>query len=144
VIRAAHVAVMVSLIARGEAAVAAQPDSGRVVVIVTTLDGTVRMPGVLVELRESSRTVVLASTTTDAKGMVVFPEVPTGRYIITATRAGFLVCNDLDVAARLVQTEPVAVGVVEPKEKIRDLIQWSISDEYFTLREHLGLIIGQG
>ena len=89
-IRAAHVAVMVSLIARGEAAVAAQPDSGRVVVIVTTLDGTVRMPGVLVELRESSRTVVLASTTTDAKGMVVFPEVPTGRYIITATRAGFL------------------------------------------------------
>jgi hypothetical protein len=63
---------------------------------------------------------------------------------LTATRAGFLVCNDLDVAARLVQTEPVAVGVVEPKEKIRDLIQWSISDEYFTLREHLGLIIGQG
>ena len=26
---------------------------------------------------------------------------------LTATRAGFLVCNDLDVAARLVQTEPV-------------------------------------
>jgi hypothetical protein len=63
---------------------------------------------------------------------------------LTATRAGLLVCNDLEVAARLAQTEPVSVGVVEPKEKIRDLIQWSISDEYFTLREHLGLIIGQG
>ncbi|HEX4405777.1 MAG TPA: tetratricopeptide repeat protein, partial [Polyangia bacterium] len=63
---------------------------------------------------------------------------------LTATRAGLLVCNDLDVAARLAQSEPVSVGVVEPKEKIRDLIQWSISDEYFTLREHLGLIIGQG
>ena len=63
---------------------------------------------------------------------------------LTATRAGFLVANDLDVAARLVQTEPVSVGIVEPKEKIRDLIQWSISDEYFTLREHLGLVIGQG
>ena len=61
----------------------------------------------------------------------------------TATRAGFLVCNDLDVAAKLVQTEPVAVGVVEPKEKIRDLVQWSISEEYFALREHLGLVIGQ-
>src|SRR5207253_8350084 len=34
---------------------------------------------------------------------------------LTSTRAGFLVCNDLDVAARLVQSEPVAVGVVEPK-----------------------------
>jgi tetratricopeptide (TPR) repeat protein len=63
---------------------------------------------------------------------------------LTATRAGLLVCNDLDVATRLAQAEPVSVGVVEPKEKIRDIIQWSISDEYFTLREHLGLIIGQG
>ena len=60
----------------------------------------------------------------------------------TATRAGYLMCGDLDVAARLVQTEPVAVGSVEPKEKIRDLIQWTVSDEYFALREHLGLTIG--
>jgi tetratricopeptide (TPR) repeat protein len=60
----------------------------------------------------------------------------------TATRAGFLMCNDLDVATRLIQSEPVAVGVAEPKDKIRDLLQWSISDEYFTVREHLGLIIG--
>ncbi len=60
----------------------------------------------------------------------------------TGTRAGYLMCGDLDVAARLVQTEPVAVGSVEPKEKIRDLIQWTVSDEYFALREHLGLTIG--
>ncbi|HVZ74315.1 MAG TPA: tetratricopeptide repeat protein [Polyangia bacterium] len=63
---------------------------------------------------------------------------------LTGTRAGLLMCNDLEVASRLAQSEPVAVGVVEPKEKIRDLILWSISDEYFTLREHLGLVIGQG
>ena len=44
----------------------------------------------------------------------------------TATRAGYLMCGDLDVAARLAQTEPVAVGSVEPKEKIRDLIQWTV------------------
>jgi len=62
---------------------------------------------------------------------------------LTATRAGFLVCNDLDVASKLVQAEPVAVGTVEPKDKIRDLVQWSISEEYFALREHLGLVIGQ-
>ena len=60
----------------------------------------------------------------------------------TATRAGYLVAGDLDVSARLAQTEPVAVGSVEPKEKIRDLILWTVSDEFFALREHLGLTIG--
>ena len=42
------------------------------------------------------------------------------------------------------QTEPVSIGVADPKEKIRDLVLWSVSDEYFALREHLGLVIGQG
>jgi hypothetical protein len=60
----------------------------------------------------------------------------------TATRAGYLVSGDLDVSARLAQAEPVAVGSVEPKEKIRDLILWTVSEEFFALREHLGLTIG--
>jgi hypothetical protein len=60
----------------------------------------------------------------------------------TSSRAGFLVCNDLEVAARLVQAEPMMIGSVEPKNKVRDLIQWSVSDEYFALREHLALMIG--
>ncbi len=63
---------------------------------------------------------------------------------MTATRMGFLICNDLEIAARIVQTEPVSIGVADPKEKIRDLVLWSVSDEYFALREHLGLQIGQG
>lgn len=61
---------------------------------------------------------------------------------LTSTRAGLLMCNDLEVAARLVQGEQVAVGVAEPKDKVKDLLQWSVSDEYFTVREHLGLVIG--
>src|SRR5438552_17017399 len=93
-IGARHVVLILSLIAPpGEGAVWAQQpggESGRVVATVTTLDGTVHMPGVLVELRASSQTVVLASTMTDATGMVMFPGVPPGRYVITATRAGFL------------------------------------------------------
>jgi len=63
---------------------------------------------------------------------------------LTATRTGYLICNDLEVAARLVQTEPVSIGIAEPKDKLRDLLLWSISEEYFTVREHLGLMIGQG
>jgi golgin subfamily B member 1 len=59
----------------------------------------------------------------------------------TATRAGYLMCNDLEVAARMVSAEPVAVGSVDPKEKVRDLVQWTVSDQYFALREQLGLTI---
>jgi len=73
---------------REAAAAQSVNEPGRVVVTVTTLDGTVHMPGVLVELRESS--TVLASTTTDATGLVSFGDVPPGRYRITGRRAGFL------------------------------------------------------
>ncbi len=59
----------------------------------------------------------------------------------TSSRAGFLMCGDLEIAARAIQSEPITVGSVDPKEKIRDLIQWGVSDEYFGLREHLGLTI---
>ena len=60
----------------------------------------------------------------------------------TATRAGFLLCNDLETAAHQVLAEAIVVGSADPKDKIRDLIQWSVSEEYFELRTHLGLSIG--
>ena len=59
-------------------------------------------------------------------------------------RAAFLVCGDLDLAARLIQSEPLTVGATEPKEKIKDLVQWSVSEAYFTLREQLGISVVQG
>ncbi len=60
----------------------------------------------------------------------------------TATRVGYLMCGDLEVAARMVSAEPVTVGSVDPKDKIMDLVRWTISDEYFGVREQLGLTIG--
>ena len=63
---------------------------GRVVATITTLDGTVHLPGVQVELRDSPGALVLASTSTDATGTVTFPDVPPGRYVIVATRPGFV------------------------------------------------------
>jgi tetratricopeptide (TPR) repeat protein len=59
----------------------------------------------------------------------------------TTSRAGFLMCNDIEVAAHQIQSEPLAVGCADPKDKVRDLIQWCVSDEYFALRAHLGLAI---
>ena len=65
-------------------------DSGRVVVTITGLQGTVRIAGVDVELRALDGNVVLAKTMTDGAGRVTFPDVPAGRYVIKATRPGFV------------------------------------------------------
>jgi hypothetical protein len=61
---------------------------------------------------------------------------------LTACRAGLLMCNDLGVAARNIQAEP-SVGVVDltSKEKIEDVVRFSVSEEYFRLRESLGIQI---
>jgi len=70
---------------------AEQPNTaGRVVATVTTLDGTVEVPGVQVDLVAPSEAIVIATTATDTRGMVTFPDVPPGRYSISVARAGFI------------------------------------------------------
>jgi hypothetical protein len=63
---------------------------GRVVATITTLDGTVHLAGVDVELRSVDGNVILAKTITDGQGQVTFPDVPVGRYLIRASRPGFV------------------------------------------------------
>jgi hypothetical protein len=60
---------------------------------------------------------------------------------LTGCRAGFLLCNDLEVAARMIQLENVTEGDLSPKDKINELVLFSVSEEYFRLREHLGITI---
>jgi hypothetical protein len=73
----------------GAAAAQPAPQAGRVVATITVLEGTVRMPGVEVELRSATDQAVLAKTMTDGVGQVNFPDVPPGRYLLRATRPGF-------------------------------------------------------
>lgn len=61
---------------------------------------------------------------------------------LTACRAGFLLANDLEVAARMIQAEAGAVDGIPPKEKIKELVLFSVSERYFRLREALGINIG--
>src|SRR5262249_2573112 len=56
-----------------------------------------------------------------------------------ATRAGFRVAGDLEVAATLLRSEPRAV--LEPEEKLADLLAFAVSEEYHALRESLGIAI---
>ena len=58
---------------------------------------------------------------------------------LTAVRAGFLMCGDLEIAKKMLALEPGMPGDVSPAEKLRDLVQFSISDSYFALREALGI-----
>ena len=61
---------------------------------------------------------------------------------LTACRTGFLLANDLGIAARMIQAEP-AMGTLDltPKEKIEEILRFGVSDEYFRLREALGIQI---
>jgi len=60
----------------------------------------------------------------------------------TAHRAGFVVCGDLEVASRMVSAEPVTVGGPQVKDKIKELVLYSISEEYFAVRQQMGITIG--
>jgi tetratricopeptide (TPR) repeat protein len=64
---------------------------------------------------------------------------------MTACRAGFLLANNLDIAQRMIQLEP-PMGAVEltPREKVEDLVLFSVSENYFRLREALGIQIQVG
>ncbi len=59
---------------------------------------------------------------------------------LSACRAGFLVANDLDIAARMIAAEPSeGPGDMSVKEKVREMILFSVSEQYFRLRESLGI-----
>jgi len=60
---------------------------------------------------------------------------------LTGCRAGFLMCNDLEVAARMIQSETATVDEISPKDKIKELVLFSVSEEYFKLRAALGIAI---
>ena len=58
---------------------------------------------------------------------------------LTATRVGLILSGDLETAARLVATEQDAAGALNTKERLRELLAYSVSEEYFQVRRHLAL-----
>ncbi len=59
----------------------------------------------------------------------------------TTTRMGLLLCGDLHQAASAIKNDTNPVGKSTVKEKIREMVLFSISEEYFELRSSLGLSI---
>jgi tetratricopeptide (TPR) repeat protein len=61
---------------------------------------------------------------------------------LTASRAGLLVCGDLSIAKKIISSEPQLPGDLSIGEKMKELLLFSISDEYAKLRKLLGISIG--
>jgi tetratricopeptide (TPR) repeat protein len=90
-------------------------------------------PAQLDVLGTLSRRFVQAGARTDVKKWLQGVEV-------TACRAGFLICNDIETAAKMI-TALGAQGPVDlaPKDKIKEIVLFSVSEEYFRLRQALGI-----
>jgi TonB dependent receptor/Carboxypeptidase regulatory-like domain len=86
-------------------------DSGRVVATITALEGTVRIPGVDVELRALDGNVAIARTITDGAGQAAFPDVPVGRYVLKAARPGFVPTDSAPFDVRAGETAQVLTDV---------------------------------
>ena len=61
---------------------------------------------------------------------------------ITATRAGLLLCADLEIAKKIISAEPQLPGDLPPADKMKELLVFSVSEQYFALRKTLGIAVG--
>jgi hypothetical protein len=96
---------------------------GRIVVTVTVLEGTVRMPVVTLELRAVGDTTVLAKTVTDGAGQATFPDIPPGRYVIAASGSSLATTESAPFEVRAGAVAQVLLDVrltfVAPEVEVR-------------------------
>jgi tetratricopeptide (TPR) repeat protein len=61
---------------------------------------------------------------------------------ITALRAGLLLCDDVDTAVNMTQQiASESTADLAPRDKVKEIVLYSISESYFQLREQLGIQI---
>ena len=101
----------------------------------------------LPELQKRTPAQIVAQLRADVMRFVdVAPDLNLARWAhavdATSYRVGLALCGDLETAARMVTAEPVGLVGPQPKDKIKQLVLYSISEDYFAVREHLGITIG--
>ena len=60
----------------------------------------------------------------------------------TANRLGFVLANDLFAVGQVIKNEPGQFSRAPTQDRMRELILFALSDQYFQLRQALGLAIG--
>jgi tetratricopeptide (TPR) repeat protein len=61
---------------------------------------------------------------------------------VSGARAGLLLCADLEIAKKIIAAEPQLPGDLPPADKLKELIVFSVSEQYLALRKALGIAIG--
>ena len=61
---------------------------------------------------------------------------------LSSARAGLLLCADLEIAKKIIGAEPQMPGDLPPADKLKELIVFSVSEQYFALRKALGIAVG--
>src|SRR5690606_17546449 len=62
---------------------------------------------------------------------------------LTAYRVGLLLTGDIATAALMGSQEQGQLGsAITPKDKIKEMVLYSISEDYFEARRHIGLRVG--
>jgi hypothetical protein len=74
-----------------------------------------------------------------ARGEVIDMETWMGATDLTAARVGFVLGSDLPAAARVISAEPATTSPLIAKRRLKDLIAYSVSEDYFAVRKFLGL-----
>jgi len=59
---------------------------------------------------------------------------------LTAVRAGLILAGDLETVALLLATDPPGVTPQSPKQRLLETIHFTVTEEYFTIRQYLGLM----
>jgi len=63
---------------------------------------------------------------------------------ITSARAGLVLCGDLEIAKKIIAAEPQQPSDLTVQEKLKELLQFSVSEQYHALRVALGITIAVG
>jgi hypothetical protein len=60
---------------------------------------------------------------------------------LTACRAGLIVSGDLEVAKKILSAEQQLPGDLSPADKMKELLLYSVSEEYSRVRQALGIAV---
>ncbi|MEZ4452382.1 MAG: tetratricopeptide repeat protein [Nannocystaceae bacterium] len=95
-----------------------------------------RLPaGAIDQMRSMMRKFVEAGGSADVKKWAQATE-------IAGYRVGLLLCNDIVVAAHVISQESATFGAtMTPKDKIKELVLYSLSEDYFKARKSIGLVV---
>jgi golgin subfamily B member 1 len=74
-----------------------------------------------------------------ARGEIIDMERWMAATDLTAARVGFVLGNELPAAARVISTEPATISPLPAKQRLKDLLSYSVSEDYFAVRKFLGL-----